>query len=286
MPIKDLYQSGHPVVSVEVFPPKKDSEIESIYGAINQMSDLAPDFISVTYGASGGGNKGRTVELASHIQRRLNTNALAHLTCIGAGKETVRQALSDMSVSGISNVLALRGDLPQDDAPGGDFQFAEELIRFCRECGDFCIGAACYPEGHIDCPDTDTDIAYLRRKQEAGADFLITQLFFDNDIFFRFLDKAEKNGITVPVSAGVMPILGRGQIERMVFMCGVSLPAEIVKLLHRYEKSPDDLRRAGIEYAAAQVEDLIKRGAQGVHIYSMNKPDIALSCMKRIGRAN
>lgn len=284
MPIKDLYAKGSPVVSLEVFPPKKDAEIEVIYEALGKMAGLSPDFISVTYGAGGSGGT-KTEEIASFILNTCKIEPLAHITCVGANYEETRRALDGFRNKGIKNVLALRGDLPANEARLGSYRYAEELIAEIRARGDFCIGAACYPEGHIDCGSPQLDMDYLLRKQEAGADFLITQLFFDNKLIYRFLEKARKRGVTLPVSAGVMPILGRSQIERMVFMCGVSLPSEIVKLLHKYENNPDDLQSAGIEHAAKQIEELIKHGVDGVHIYTMNRPHIAEYCLKHIGRA-
>jgi len=284
MSIKNLYQTGRPVVSLEVFPPKKDANIESIFEAIGQISALSPDFISVTYGAGGSDNVNKTAEFASFILQKHGIPALAHLTCVGTDRERIRQTLDEMYAKGIRDTLALRGDLPARGTPDDGFQYAEELIREIRSREDFCVGAACYPEGHIDCFDLDRDISRLRRKQEAGADFLITQLFFDNDIFFRFLERARNGGVTLPISAGVMPILGRSQIERMIFLCGASLPSAIVKLLHKYKDNPDDLRKAGTEHAAKQLEELLRQGAEGVHIYTMNKPDIAEYCMDYIGR--
>ena len=284
MVIKDLYKSRSPVVSFEVFPPKKDANIENIYETLGQMAVLSPDFISVTYGAGGSGSVNQTSEIASFIWRQYGIQALAHLTCVGAKREYIRQTLDAMSAEGIRNTLALRGDLSGNERQDGDYRYAEDLIREIRGHGDFCIGAACYPEGHIDCDDSDLDLNYLLRKQEAGADFLITQLFFDNDIFFRFLDRARSRGVTLPISAGVMPILGRRQIERMIFMCGVSLPSRIVKLLHKYEQKPADMHKAGIENAAKQLEGLLRQGVDGVHIYTMNKPEIAEYCMRHIGR--
>jgi methylenetetrahydrofolate reductase (NADPH) len=293
--IKDLYKSKRPVVSFEVFPPKKDHPIDSIYEALGQISALSPDYISVTYGAGGSGNVNRTTQVASFICRQYGIQALAHLTCIGASQEKIRRTLMHMHTEGIHNILALRGDPPDDrqdetsdDLSGslrtGSYRYAVDLIRDIHNQGSFCVGAACYPEGHIECDDAGLDIKYLRRKQEAGADFLITQLFFDNDIFFRFLDKARAGGVTLPISAGVMPILGRAQIERMIFLCGASLPSDIIKLLHKYDKKPEDLRKAGIERAARQLNSLLRYGVDGVHIYTMNKPDIANYCMKSIGR--
>lgn len=284
MQIKTLYKTGRPVVSFEVFPPKKDADIAGIYTALEQMSALKPDFISVTYGAGGTGNGNRTAEVAAFAQKQYDIPALAHLTCIGAKSARVREMLGEMRTDGIDNVLALRGDLPETGARDGDYQFAEELIRDIRAYGSFCVGAACYPEGHIDCENLEFDTQCLRRKQEAGADFLITQLFFDNDAFFRFMERIRKTGITLPVSAGVMPILSKQQISRMIFLCGASLPSSIIRLLHKHEESPDDLFKAGVELAAAQMERLLDGGADGVHIYTMNKPQIAEYCMRHIGR--
>lgn len=285
MSIQGFYNQGRPVVSLEVFPPKQDADIAEIRKAIGQIAALSPDFISVTYGAGGRGNSNRTVDIASFIQREHGVQALAHLTCIGAEREAVAHLLDDAKAAGLANVLALRGDGQPGMRPGNAYRFAEDLIADIRSRGDFCIGAACYAEGHIDCSDLRLDTVHLRRKQDAGADFLITQLFFDNDFFYRFLERARGGGVTLPISAGVMPILSRKQIERMIFLCGASLPSGIIKLLHKHENSAEDLRRAGIEYAAEQIEDLLRHGVDGVHIYAMNKPEIAEHCMKHIGRA-
>jgi len=286
MQIKKLYTYGRPIVSFEVFPPKKDTGLADIYAALDRMSYLSPDFISVTYGAGGGKNSSLTAEVASFIQSKLGICSIAHLTCVGASRESIRCLLEQIKLKGIHNVLALRGDLPDTGEAGycADtfYRYAEDLIRDIRDQDDFCIGAACYPEGHIDCEDLNFDTTCLRRKQEAGADFLITQLFFDNDFFYRFIERVRSGGVTLPISAGVMPILSRSQIERMIFLCGASLPSSIIKLLHKYENNPNDLSRAGIEYAAKQIENLIAHGVDGVHIYTMNKPDIAEFCMNHI----
>lgn len=284
MEIKTLYKANRPVISFEVFPPKRDSDIAEIYDSLGQMAALSPDFISVTYGAGGGGNSGKTSEIAASIQKEHGVCALAHLTCIGTRREEILHHIADMKNAGIRNVLALRGDLPDGGSPADSYRYASDLIRDLKQDGSFCIGAACYPEGHIDCDDLRLDVERLRQKQEAGADFLITQLFFGNDYFYRFLERARDAGVTLPVSAGIMPILGQKQIERMIFMCGVSLPSGIVKLLHKYAHSPSELRRAGIEYAVKQTEELLAHGVDGVHLYTMNKSDIAGYCMKRIGR--
>lgn len=280
--IKDLFAQKRPLISFEVFPPKKDADIEDIYSALGQMAKLSPGFISVTYGAGGSGSSNMTVEIASKIQDEHNVCALAHLTCIGAEKESLRRLIAQMKERGIRNVLALRGDIPDGCELGDSYRYAEDLIRELRASGDFCVGAACYPEGHIECDDLDFDTECLRRKQEAGADFLITQLFFDNDHFYRFLERARSGGVTIPITAGVMPILSQKQVSRMIFTCGASLPSGIVKLLHKYENNPDDLRRAGVEYMVRQMNDLLAHGVDGVHLYTMNKPEIAAYCMEQI----
>ena len=284
MQIKKYYTSGRTAISFEVFPPKKDSDLADIYKALKRMSNLSPDFISVTYGAGGGKNVGMTTEIASYIQQSFDICSIAHLTCIGASRESIRNLLELTKIKGVHNILALRGDLTEGNTNEGTYRYAEDLIHHIRNHGEFCIGAACYPEGHIDCEDLTLDTRHLLRKQEAGADFLISQLFFDNDYFYRFLERARKGGITLPISAGVMPILNRKQIERMIFLCGASLPSGIIKLLHKYENKPDDLYRAGIEFAAKQISDLMTHGVDGLHIYTMNKPDIAEYFMKHIGK--
>lgn len=284
MRIRELYRTKKPVVSFEVFPPKRDADIAAVYGQLEQTAALRPDFISVTYGAGGDGNANRTCEIASRIRNLHGAEALAHLTCIASRREQVEALARELRDNRIENILALRGDRPagRDLPPPPDYRYASGLIRDLKEMGGFCIGAACYPEGHIDSRSLDEDILHLREKQEAGADFLITQLFFDNALFWRFLEKIRVKGIALPVSAGVMPILSRGQIERMIFLCGTSLPSAIIKLLHRYEHSPADLREAGIEHAARQMEELASGGADGIHVYTMNHPDIAAAAMRRL----
>lgn len=284
MKIKDLYGKGRPVVSFEVFPPKQNADIATIYMALGKIAGLSPDFISVTYGAGGAGNVNRTCEIASAIKKGCGVEALAHLTCVRADRERIGALLDELRANGIENVLAMRGDLPEDDAGAisADYRYAADLIGEVRDRGDFCIGGACYPEGHIDCADFDENIRHLKVKQEAGADFLITQLFFENDLFWRFLEKARQGGVTLPVSAGVMPFLSRGQIERMIFLCGASLPSTIIKLLHKYRDNPADLRKAGIEYAVRQMRDLTEGGVDGVHAYTMNHPDIAQAVIAQL----
>ena len=225
----------------------------------------------------------KTEEISSTVKSKLGVESLAHLTCIGASRESVRKIARELRDMGIENIMALRGDIPKGEStrPSADFTYASDLIRELKEFGGFCVGAACYPEGHIDCDDSFKDLVYLREKQDSGAEFFITQLFFDNGLFERFLERARRMGITAPISAGVMPIFSRGQIERMIFMCGVSLPSAIVRLLHKYENDPKSLKQAGIEYAADQMEGLIRGGADGVHIYTMNQPAAAIAAMER-----
>jgi len=284
--IKEYFTRESPAVSFEMFPPKKDADIAGIYAALEEMASLAPDFISVTYGAGGGAATNRTAMIAKDIQQRYGIPAMAHLTCITADRARIGGLLDELRSQGIENVLALRGDIPAGGSAdfSGDYRHAEDLIREIRSRGDFCIGAACYPEGHIDCESTDLDLERMQRKEDAGADFFVSQLFFENGQYFRFLEKARARGIKLPITAGVMPFLGRAQIERMIFMCGASLPSRIIKLLHRYENDPVSLRQAGIRYAAEQLEGLLAGGVDGVHIYTMNKSDIAGACMRHIGR--
>ena len=283
MQIRELYKYGQ-VVSLEVFPPKQDADVDEILSALGDMCALAPDFISVTYGAGGAGNVNRTAEIAAHIEGRYTTTAMAHLTC-AASAERIHQMLDEMHRDGIRNVLALRGDIPEGEHIAGGYRYASELVSAIRSRGDFCIGAACYPEGHIDCDSPALDLLLMRRKQDAGADFFLSQLCFDDELILRFIDRARGAGVTLPISVGVMPILGRKQIERMIFLCGASLPSAIIKLLHMHAHAPADLRAAGIEYAARQLQGLLSRGVDGVHIYTMNKADIAATCFKRLGRA-
>ncbi|MCL2677649.1 MAG: methylenetetrahydrofolate reductase [Clostridiales bacterium] len=290
MNIRELYRQRRPVLSFEVFPPKKEEggDIGVLHDALSRIAVLSPDFISVTCGAGGSGAKSGTVGIADHIQRRYGIPSLAHLTCVTSTRADIEASLTHMLERGVMNVLALRGDLP----PGGqapvssDYHYAGELIRDLRAREKaLCIGAACYPEGHIDCEDLEAGIRYLKDKEEAGANFFISQLFFENEVFFRFLERIRAAGVTLPVSAGIMPILSRAQIERMLFLCGASLPSRIIKLLHKYENNPAGLCAAGIEYAVVQARGLAEGGVDGIHVYAMNRPEIAEACAGALGRA-
>lgn len=284
--IKDLFAAKRPVISFEVFPPKPGVRVDGLLDTLGALRELNPDYVSVTYGA-GGSSRARTVEIASAAQNRWGLTALAHLTCIGQTRRDLEEVLEELEQEGITNVLALRGD-PRDDCPPLDpppFRYAADLVAYLRNSrkGDFCVGAAAYPEGHVECDDLEADLRHLKEKVDAGVDFLVTQLFFDNEIFFRFMDRLRKLEIGVPVSVGIMPVLNSRQIGRMVSLCGASVPPKFARILARYENAPEALRQAGIAYATEQIIDLLSWGVAGIHIYTMNKPEIAQDIMKNIG---
>lgn len=272
-------------ISFEVFPPKGDLTHEVAREMASHLVKLHPDFISVTYSAGGGGNRQATAAIASMIQDDFAVPTVAHLTCAGMDEAAYERAVGELQAYGVHNVLALRGDLPQGetsakavhqdhDMQQQPFVYACDLMQRLVADG-FCVGGAAYPEGHVACFDDAANIQHLKLKQDAGASFLITQLFFDNDCFYRFREAALKAGVDVPLSCGIMPFLSKAQIQRMVFMCGASLPAPIIKLLARWESDPESLRQAGIEYACNQLVDLARHGVDGLHVYTMNQPDIA-----------
>lgn len=266
-------KAGSQPISFEIFPPKGELNIESARDVVSQLSQLQPDFISVTYSAGGTGNKHATADIAAMIQDEFSIPSIAHLTCAGASEESIAAAIEDMKSKGISNVLALRGDLPAG-AELTSFRFAKDLIPVLADAG-FCVGAAAYPEGHIDCDSLRLNIDHLKQKQDAGASFFVSQLFFENDCFYRFREDAQRAGVDRPITAGIMPFMSKQQIQRMVFMCGASLPSPIIKLLARYEHDPESLSQAGIEYACRQLTDLQEHGVDGLHVYTMNKPAVA-----------
>ncbi len=276
MKLAELFKSRKTVFSFEVFPPKRNNPIETIYQTLDELQDLKPDFISVTYGASGSLADNSTCEIASAIRHRYGIESAAHLTCVNSTKEEVTQVLKQLHENGIENILALRGDLVPDVPPKEEFKHASELITFIKESEyDFGISGACYPEGHLDSRDQIEDILNLKKKVDAGAQHLISQLFFDNNLFYDFLDKARIAGINVPIEAGIMPVVNKKQIERMVSLCGASLPAKFTKMMGRYETRPEAMRDAGIAYAVNQIVDLVSQGVDGVHLYTMNNPYIA-----------
>ena len=263
------------VYSFEIFPPKKTSPIDTIYTTIEKLHSLNPDFISVTYGA-GGSNVGvSTVDIASTIQEQYNIKSMAHLPCINYTKEEIVKILDEFKSKNITNILALRGDINPNIEPKQDFKHACELIQFIKEHGDFDIAGACYPEGHLESETIAQDIKYLKYKVDCGAEHLISQLFFDNDTFYSFLERCDIANIKVPIEAGIMPVTNIKQIQRMVSMCGASLPSKFTKVMQRYENSPEALRDAGIAYAIDQIVDLVSHGVDGIHLYTMNNPYVA-----------
>ncbi len=262
--------------SFEIFPPKKNSNIDSIYNTLEELKDLHPDFISVTYGAGGreAGNS-KTCEIASIIKNKYNIMPVAHLTCVNSSIEEVNAELTNLKSNGIENILALRGDIVPDVPRKTDFTYASDLVSYIKSHGDFHILGACYPEVHCDSKDMITDIANLKNKVDSGVTHLLSQLFFDNTKFYDFLEKTKIAGINVPIEAGIMPVTNKNQIERMVSMCGASLPPKFVKVIQKYGDSPEALRDAGIAYAVDQIVDLVSNGVDGVHLYTMNNPYIA-----------
>ena len=278
MKIRDLFEEKKTVISLEVFPPKADSPVETIFKTLDELKDINPDFISVTYGA-GGKAKDRTIEIASSIKNEYHIESLAHLTCISATKDQIEKNFADMKANNIENVLAMRGDLPED--PHFEFpdplhyEHASDLIKEVAREGGFSIGAACYPEGHVECESKVKDIKYLRKKVDLGAEFLISQLFFDNELFYQFMEQIDLAGIDVPVSAGIMPVLNTNQIKRMTKLSGCVLPPRLQRILDRYQDNPAALKEAGEAYAIEQIIDLMAWGVRGIHLYTMNKPDTA-----------
>ena len=273
MHVKDMFKDRM-VFSFEVFPPKKTSSIDVIYNTLDELRDLKPDFISVTFSAGGSSNNALACEIASKIKNN-GVVPMIHLPCINYTREEITDTLTEIKDRGIENILALRGDINPDIPPKKEFRYASDLIEFIRSQGNFDIAGACYPECHPDASSLDVDILNLKRKVEAGADHLISQLFFDNSSFYEFLWKARAAGINVPIEAGIMPVVNKNQIERMVTTCGASLPKKFVKIMQKFEHSPEALRDAGIAYAVNQIVDLAASGVDGIHLYTMNNAYVA-----------
>ena len=267
------------LVSFEVFPPKTDSAFDSIEWSVRELAAFNPDFMSVTYGAGGGTSK-YTLDIAKNIKEQYNVPSLAHLTCVSSTKETVHQRIADIKAAGITNVMALRGDIPKElegtDRSGWDYRYAIDLVRELKEANpDFCIGGACYPEIHPESADQKEDIRRLKEKVDAGVDFLTTQMFFDNNLLYNFLYKIREAGITVPVIPGIMPITNAKQVERAISLSGSFMPQRFKSLVDRFGNDPAAMKQAGIAYATDQIIDLFANGITNVHVYSMNKPDVA-----------
>lgn len=282
MKISEIYKKKGFIASLEVFPPRNDLSIDAAIPVLDELSALNPDFISVTCGAGGTIQSDNTTNLCLYIKEHYQTEPVSHLTCLTLTKKQVEERLNLLKEKGIENILALRGDRPIENLQiTPEYTFAKELIREISR-NDFCAAAACYPEAHIDCNSIEKEIEYTRQKAEAGASLLISQLSFSSDIFLSYFERLKSGGINIPVLAGVMPILSKEQVERMIYMCGVSLPGQIVRILAKYHDNKDDLEKAGIEYAFNQIQALKSAGVNGVHIYTMNKPSIAKALFEAV----
>lgn len=279
MKITELFKKQGNRMSFEVFPPKTSDKYDSVQSATEKIAALHPAFMSVTYGA-GGGTSRYTLDIAKNIEKSHGVPSLAHLTCVNSTKETVKERINDMKAAGICNIMALRGDLTPEmegkDRSEWDYRHAVELIRDIKECGgDFCIGAACYPEVHPESANQHEDIMHLKEKVDAGAQFLTTQMFFDNNLFFNFLYKIREAGITCPVIPGIMPITNANQVARAIQLSGSFMPQRFKSLVDAFGDNPEAMCQAGIAYATDQIIDLYANGIRFVHVYSMNKPYVA-----------
>lgn len=275
--IKNIFEKKRSL-SFEVFPPKKDGEFEKAYEVLDALGALSPDFISVTYGA-GGSRSGQTIEIASYIQNKLEIDAVAHMTCVGSRKEQLLAVYEELKKHNVNHVLALRGDRPRDMSDeqfsSRDFAYASDMMAFLKERTALHLAGACYPEKHFEAFSMESDLNNLKKKQEAGAEFLISQLFFDNDFYYAFLEKAEKKGITVPICAGIMPITSAKQIGTTITLAGSSVPKALADIIASYGENPEEMRKAGIDYAIRQIRDLQENGVNDIHLYTMNKPKTA-----------
>ena len=275
MKIDEIFAKKDLVFSFEIFPPKTTSSVDTIYKTLEELKDLKPDFISVTYGAGGSLVNNRTTELSSLVKEKYGVEAVAHLTCINSTKEEIDYILNDLKAHGIENILALRGDIPEGGVLKGDFKYAYELISHIKKRGDFNIAAACYPEGHVKGKNLKEDLIHLKLKEESGATHFISQLFFDNNYFYNFLEEKDKLNIKSSIEAGIMPVTNKAQIERLTSLCGVNLPEKFIKIVNKYEYDRVELRDAGIAYAVEQIVDLVSSGVDGIHLYTMNNPYVA-----------
>ena len=281
--ISEMLNNDKVTVSFEVFPPKADSSFDVVKSAVGELNGLHPDYMSVTYGAGGSTSK-RTADIASHIQNELGTNALAHLSCIAATRGQISEQLKELKNAGIENILALRGDIPENGVlPAGmEYHYAWQLVEEIKKVGGFCVGAACYPEGHVECLNKTKDLDYLKQKVDCGCDFLVTQMFFDNNVLYTFLYNALKAGIEIPVTAGIMPVTNSKQISKICSLSGTSLTPKFRAILDKFGDNPAALKQAGIAYAVDQIVDMVSNGIKGIHVYTMNKPDVAKSILNSL----
>lgn len=282
MKIIDIIKSERPTLSMEVFPPKTTDNFETVRIATEKIAVLSPDFMSVTYGA-GGGTSQFTADIAGNIQDKYDVPVVAHLTCVSSTKDQIHRQLELLKSKGIENILALRGDMPEGmNRDHLDYSFASELTREIKEFGGFCIGGACYPESHPESGNSIEDINHLKEKVDAGCEFLTTQMFFDNNLLYNFIYRARKAGIDVPVVAGIMPVTNPKSIKRICRISGSALPQRFIRIVDRYGDNPEAMKQAGIAYATEQIIDLYANGVRAVHVYSMNKPDVAQKIMENI----
>lgn len=286
MLIRDLFGQKKRTLSFEVFPPVREGNLESLFKTVAELKELKPDFISVTYGA-GGGTRDKTIEIASRVINEFGSEALAHLTCVAATQDDIARIVEEMKTHNIENILALRGDPPKGEEkfvrPAGGFGFANELVSFIRGLNGFCIGVAGYPEGHPEAPSFEDDLKNLKRKVDAGADFIVTQLFFNNDDFYRFRDRALALKINVPIIPGIFPILNYKQVLRITELCGAKIPPALGEKLCWLKDKPEDVEKYGIEYAQRQAADLIRNEVHGLHICTMNQSRAARKIVRELG---
>lgn len=289
MKIREVLQKLLPCCSFEFFPPKDNDGFDQLFETIENLKKWNPAFVSVTYGA-GGSTRSKTVELVGRIKNEIGLESMAHLTCVGSTADEIRSVLDSLKSKGIGNVLALRGDPPQDQKqfvkPVNGFGYANELVAFIKKHYDFCLGVAGYPEGHVECPDKSKDLENLKRKVDAGADFIVTQLFFDNRRYFDFIDRARAIGIKVPIIPGIMPIANVSQIKRFTKMCGATIPDSLMARLDAHQDNAPLVREIGIEHATRQCEDLLSGGAPGIHFYTLNKSNATLTILDNLKKSD
>lgn len=284
MKLSELFAQKKPTLSFEVFPPKTDDKYETVKFAAEKIAALKPDYMSVTYGA-GGGTSDYTVSVAADILNNYNVTPLAHLTCVSSDKQKITAQLKALKDNNIENILALRGDIPKNsDNSAEEYKYAAQLIRDIKSMGDFCIGGACYPETHVESSTSADDIKYLKEKVDTGCDFLTTQMFFDNNILYSFLYKIREAGITVPVVAGIMPVTNGKQIKRICELSGTYLPQRFKSIVDKFGSDPAAMTQAGVAYATDQIIDLLANGVNAVHVYSMNKPEVAAAIQANLSK--
>lgn len=281
MKIIDILNQDQITLSFEVFPPKKIEKYDSVQAATEGVAALHPSFMSVTYGA-GGGTSEFTLNIAKNIRDKYGVEVLPHLTCVSSTKAHVHEMIQKFKEYGFENVMALRGDIPEGGAPYDDYHYASELVADIKSQGNFCIGGACYPDGHVECAHKDDDIRNLKRKVDAGVDFLTTQMFFDNAEFFNFLYRLREQDIRVPVLAGIMPITNQKQLGRSVALSGTTVPTRFKEIVDKFGEHPEAMKQAGIIYATEQIIDLIANDVKHIHVYSMNKPDVAEAIQRNL----